>query len=157
MNQLPLVSGATFCESVLVEDKGIYSIIRMLDTITVTPASPDNIAGRAAPTVVGHPLVQAMLFVGLKSGDLRGKRTILLRLRSPSNEIKPLGDPVPVLFEGGEAGVALRVQVNLAVEEYGLYWAEVLSDNDLVVRVPLRLRRAEESRTSPPQLAEPHR
>jgi hypothetical protein len=157
MNQgLPLVAGATFCESILVEEKGMYSIIRMLDTITVTPASPDT-PGRAAPALTGQPLVQAMLFVGLKSGDVRGKRTITLQLRSPSNEIKPIGDPVPVLFDGAESGVVLRVQVNLAVEEYGLYWAEVLSDNDLVVRVPLRLRQGEESRTrsSRPQLTEP--
>jgi hypothetical protein len=135
---VPLVVAATFCESVLEDKSGQFSIIRMLDTVAI----PTLV--QAPDTIPVKPLFQVMLFVGLKSGDVRGKRTITLRLRTPSNELKALGDPVPMLFEGGEHGTVLRVALNLGIEEYGLYWAEILVDNELVGKAPLKLRQVEE-------------
>jgi hypothetical protein len=154
---MPYVSAATFCEAVIAEEsRGMYSLIRLLDTITVSIATASQAdATRPVGVTAGVPVVQVWLFVGMKSGDVKGKRTIRLRLRSPSNQLKPLADPIPVVFEGGEHGAVLRVQVTLAVEEYGLYWAEVLCNDELLVKVPLRVRRDERSarpaESSPPE------
>jgi len=138
----PYVAVASFCEHALQEQDGVYSIIRVIDTVTV----------KIPPGVTtAKPIIRYPLFIMLRAGDVRGKRTVRIQLRTPSNEIKGMLNPVPVVFTGEEQGVVLRVDVTYGVEEYGVFWAEVLVEEDVVARVPLRLRSAQESELPSPQ------
>lgn len=142
----PYVAVATFCEKSLQERDGVHSIIRVIDTVTVV--LPQGVTASRDVTV--KPVVSYPLFIMLRAGDVRGKRTVSVRLRTPSNEIKNVIDPLPVVFTGDEQAAVIRIDATFSVEEYGLFWAEVLVENDVLVRVPLRLRAKQESEPPSP-------
>ena len=131
----PYVAVATFCDRVLEEQDGVSTVVRVIDTVTVD----------APPALPGRPVVRLPLFILLRSGGLRGRRTVSLRLKSPSNEIKPISDPITLLFAGEEHGTTIKVDFAMGVEEFGLYWVEVFLEDELLTRVPLRLRSKRES------------
>jgi len=131
----PYVAAALICEKVLREETGVASLIRIVDVFTVPPQPqlpPD--------TKSGLPLTA---FVALKSGSVTGKHPVFLRLHLPSGETKS----VPELteeFRGDEHGVSYVFQIVLEVKEYGLYWFDVVWDDQTVLtRIPFRLRQAE--------------
>lgn len=120
---------ATFCEKVLREGDGVSSIIRMIDRFNVQGPSEEM-----------QPIVlQFMVYIGFKSGFLRGKQKISLRPKSPKGMDMPAMD-IPVLFEGDDdRGPAIAFQVNWPVEEEGLFWWDLYLNDELITRMPLRV------------------
>ena len=68
-------------------------------------------------------------------------------LREPNAAPKKFAE-TSVIFTGEERGVTLRTDLVLGVEEYGLYWVDVLVNGEKATSVPLRLQRAEEGTQS---------
>lgn len=138
----PDVAVATFCDRVLEEQDGVSTVVRIVDTVTVD----------APPSFSGKVVVRLPLFILLRSGGVQGRRMVTLRLRSPSNEIRPISDPITLVFRGQEHGTSIKVDLAMGVEELGLYWVEVFVDNDLLTKVPLRIRSRREADTASPML-----
>ncbi len=128
----PYLVAALLCEKVLQEKNEVVSLIRIVDRFMVTVSalgSPENM-----PTIP----INLTAFVSLKSGGARGRYTIKWRAETPSG-IKEPEQLFPVLFEGEDRGVNLILNLNMVVDQEGLYWFDVLLEDQLLTRIPLRI------------------
>lgn len=124
----PYVQVAAFCQTVLTENTGAISILRITDRIGVAGPTPEM-----TPTPI-----QITLIVILKAGFVRGQFKVSVQPSSPSGQqMTPL--EVPALFEGEERGVQLLMPMAFVVQEQGLYWFEVAVEGDVLTRIPLRV------------------
>lgn len=130
----PYLAAALLCEKVLQEKDGVLSAIRIVDRIVHTAQSAN------APEVMPSVKVDLKLLLLFKSGPAQGNRNVLIKLIQPSGRIQ---QPVslPIFLEGGDGdrGANLIVEVQFPALEDGLYWFEILINDDLVTRVPLRI------------------
>jgi hypothetical protein len=85
-----------------------------------------------------NPQLPFTLMIALKSGSARGSYTIQVRMEKPSAEQVPLLE-APVFFEGEERGANLIVQTALVPDGPGLYWFDVLFEQERITRIPLRV------------------
>jgi hypothetical protein len=123
------ISLAVFCEKVLTEADGAISLIRIFDRYSVQAPSPQNPAANIPLNVV----------VMLRSGMFRGPATLKFLPNSPSGQILSTLE-FPILFEGDdERGSAVMLNMGFAPPEAGLYWFDILLDDDMVTRIPLRV------------------
>ncbi|MGH2732190.1 MAG: DUF6941 family protein [Actinomycetota bacterium] len=131
--QGPHVAMAVICERVLQEQDGVLSIIRVIDRIIHSRSGPD------VPTEMPPVEFNLTILVTLKSGAARGRRTIKIRPETPAG-VQLQENELPILFEGEERGTNLIINVGLKAEYEGLYWFDVLlDDNTLLTRIPLRI------------------
>ncbi len=77
-------------------------------------------------------------FISFKSGSARGRHTVKLRIETPSG-LKLPEQLLPVLFEGEDRGVNLMLGINIVVDQEGVYWFDVLLEDVLLTRIPLRI------------------
>lgn len=133
-NKGPYLTAAVICEKILQEKDETISVIRMVDRFNVTVnalGSPENLP--PIPINLG-------LLISLKSGEARGRYTVKLRIVSPSG-LQTLPDQLlPVLFEGGEdRGANLILNLNMVIDQEGVYWFGIFLEETLLTRVPLRV------------------
>lgn len=128
----PHVQVATFCEKVLQEQDGVLSIIRAVDRIILSAPA----AGAPAELPEGG-VVPATLVVCLKADDAHGRHPITVRGQQPSGVYLP-DQTFDATFERDERGVNLVLNMGLPAME-GLYWFDVLVNDALLTRVPLRV------------------
>jgi len=120
---------AVFCEKVLREADGVFSLIRIIDRFNTVGATPE----------MSPQVLRFFLVVSFKSGFMRGKQTISLRPKSPTGQDLPAME-FPVLFEGDDdRGTAIAFELNWAVNEEGLFWWDLYLNQELVTRMPLRV------------------
>jgi hypothetical protein len=126
----PFVQIATICQAPLLEaNTQSLSLIRITDRVPV-----QGVTDEMRP----QPLQQFALVVILKSGEMKGKYHLKIIPETPSGKrLQPFVNTV--LFEGDERGVAIVMPVPLVAEEEGLYWFDVLIEDDLLTRIPLRV------------------
>ena len=127
----PYLSVAVLCERVLQEQDGVPSIIRIVDRLIVSP-------GANAPEKMPPITVTTTAFLSFKAGTAQGQLTAKLTIESPSGNESVLGT-FPLLFEGNDRGVNLVFNLNLQIQEQGLYWIGVYLEEELKTRVPLRI------------------
>ena len=126
-NRGPHIQAALICERVLQEQDGVSTAVRIIDRVFF--GVPEG----------GTPTPQPVtMMVGLKSGDARGSFKVEIRLEKPSGEQSPFLPPAAVLLEGEERGVNLVANILFEPEMEGLYWFDVLFENERITRVPLR-------------------
>lgn len=131
----PYVATAVFCERAIQERDGVLSLIRMIDKITNALAGPSPAVPNEMPPVP----VNLTLVVVLKPGGARGRYTVKVRPEAPSGQRLPEVE-APVSFSGApDAGANLLFNVNMIATEEGLYWFDVLLDEQLLTRTPLRI------------------
>jgi hypothetical protein len=128
----PYLAAAFFCERVLQEQDGVLSAIRVVDRFIQRAQGP------SAPEDMPVFSVALTAFLSFKSGAARGRSTIHLRQESPSGVRGPELS-LPVLFEGEDRGANLVLDINFQADQEGLYWFDVLLDDLLVTRMPLRV------------------
>ena len=129
----PHLSVAVLCERVLEEKDGVLSLIRIVDRITNAATGPD------APDEMPPAPINLTAVLSFKSGKARGSYTVKLRPEDPSGTQLPALD-MPIHFEGeGDRGSNLVVNFNFVAEMAGLYWIDVLFEDDLITRMPLRV------------------
>jgi len=132
----PYVTLATICEKVLQEADGVISLIRTVDRIVVTATVRGQ--GDSPPAELPQGLLQPTLVVALRAGDAIGRHPVSIRVEQPTGVSLP-PQTFDVNFEGGVAGgVNLILQMQIEALE-GLYWFDVLVNDDLLTRVPLRV------------------
>jgi len=127
----PYVAMAVFCEKALQEKDGVFSIIRVIDRLTV------NASGLDAPRHMPPGQMNFPLVISLKSGFAKGKFNLKVVPNSPS--LKKLGESsIDLLLEGDDRGVNVVLNVQLIAQEEGLYWFDVILEEQLLTRIPFR-------------------
>ena len=125
----PFVQVACICQAPLQETNGLFSIIRIIDRLPLQ-----------GPTDEMQPQLLNMLsiVVILKSGEMSGKYTLRVIPQTPSGQRLPPMQ-MPALFERDERGVILCVPLGLVATEEGLYWFDVMIEQEVLTRIPLRV------------------
>ena len=136
----PFVQVACACEKVLREHDNVPSLIRVIDTYTLDQPK--------VPPPGFKPTLALVLFVALKSGDVVGEYEIGLRLTKPDGAMNPVGKR-SARFGGGESGVNIQVGFELESPTSGLYWFDVLWGDEVLTRIPLRLKLRTPADSSP--------
>lgn len=132
-SQGPFLAAAFLCETVLQEQDGRNSVIRILDRVTRTVVGPEP------PEAMEPFWYQLTLYLSFKSGSARGPMMLEVRLQKPSG-----GSPNPYAqelnFEGDdERGINVNGNLNIQFETPGLYWFDVYLDAQRVTRIPPRV------------------
>jgi hypothetical protein len=127
----PLLAAAVFCDKVLEEmSDGAMSAIRIVDTVTVTIPHGHDPEERIP--------ISLNALIAFKSGDVKGERTLRLRMRMPTGKRKVVMEK-PITFLGGESGTNCRVRADFRIKKEGLYWIDVLVDRTRFTSMPLRI------------------
>jgi hypothetical protein len=124
----PWVQIAAFCNIALQDTSGALSVIRIFDRYTVVGTTQEM-----SPTNI-----QMTLVIIFKSGAMVGSYTIGVKPITPTGLAMQVME-FPALFEGHERGVQVVLPMGMLVQEQGLYWFDVLVDNQLFTRIPLRV------------------
>lgn len=128
----PYLLAAFLCEKVLQEKDETISIIRIVDRVTLTV--PASISPETLPPIS----LNLSAFISLKSGNARGRYSIKWRTETPSGIALP-EQLLPALFEGEDRGVNLILALNIIVDQEGVYWFNMLLEDQLLTRIPLRV------------------
>jgi hypothetical protein len=127
-NTKPLVQVACICEKVLQDKDNVLSAIRIVDSFTVREPLPSSSAQFESG-------VDVTVLLALKSGDLVGDYEILVQLRYPSGRTKDVPS-FPMSFKGGPSGSTLTAQLRVEVKEYGLYYFDVIWQDEVLTSIP---------------------
>jgi hypothetical protein len=128
----PYLQAACLCDRVLQEQDGVVTPVRLVDRVTI-PRIP---AGGIPPGAVS----QLSLLIALKSGGVTGAHTVTIR-HPPALQAPGEISPIPVVLQGAENGVNLigLFQWIPRPTDEGLHWIDVLFDDRLLTRMPLRI------------------
>jgi uncharacterized protein DUF6941 len=137
----PYLAAAVFCDSVLKGDDGVMSAVRIVDRVTVTiPAdSPPDV-----PSDEKMLLCNIQGLVSFKKGYAGIKHDLKLVMNSPSGKTDIMQHRIEFI-DVAHGGHNLRVNLQMAVSEGGLFWMDVYLDGKLMTRMPLLIavKRAE--------------
>jgi hypothetical protein len=126
----PILLATLFCESVLEEANRTLSVIRIMDRVTVQiPADfPEG----------AKPLVHISGLIALRSGDFIGDAILEIFMNTPSGtrqRVQEFRLPLP----GGHQGMNLKMDIKLGLESEGIYWFDVLVNQEHRSRMPLEV------------------
>jgi hypothetical protein len=123
----PWVQVAAFCQNAIIEaNTGSVSVIKITDSV--------GVAGMATE-MIPQPLQLTMVII-LKSDEMRGQYHVKIRCTSPLGQVT-FGQEILFVFEGGARGVQTVVPTALIATEPGVYWFDVMIEEDVLTRVPL--------------------
>ena len=128
----PFVQAALLCDLALEDKQGVLSAIRIVDRFFL-PSTDTTGMGQGTPRAL-----RTWLVVALKAGEAKGRHVVKLAVESPSGNRSPLPD-ADVLFEGPDRGVNLVMNLQLGIQEEGLYWIDIFLGEDRLTRIPLRV------------------
>ena len=130
---IPDLQSSVICDDVRQEQNGKFILIGLFDAI-------------AAPQM---PLRYPRLFAVTRWCSGSGNYTQQTRILCPDlSTVLIQGKEIPVQLSDSEASATnVEVFVNVTFEKEGTYWIEILLDNDIKIRYPLRVRLAQQ-RTS---------
>ncbi len=132
----PYVTAALLCEKVLQEKDETLTLVRVADRIQY------RIQGQGLPEGI-RPAVNIQGLVSLKSGPVTGDHRIRIVTERPNGDRKE-AVAFPVKFLGKDQGQNLILNLTLGVDQDGLYWFDVMFDEELVTRIPLMVIPLEE-------------
>ena len=139
---LPYVQTAVFCEQILDQTEGVVSAIRIFDRLNLL-SQPEPPPGTPPGA---QPVVMVKILLMLKSGPVRGRRTIRIVYEAPKGQSDELHRG-PAEFQGKENGVVIHGPVAIPMHGEGLYWCNIFVDDVQITRMPLRVAYA----AAPPQ------
>jgi hypothetical protein len=142
----PFLNMAVFCEKVLQEKDGVLSAIRIVDRFTHSTSFD------GAPDIMPPFNIGVSIVIGFKSGDTKGKWELKVKPFAPSGQ-ELVGFTGPVFFTGEEQGATVVIQYGLMAKEEGVYWFDIMLNEKLFTRMPLRIiyeKTLVTSTTSPP-------
>lgn len=123
----PYITAAFMCEKVLQERDGSLSIVRIADRLQYrVEGLPPGV--KPAITVNG--------LVSIKSGMVTGDHTLTIIAERPSGK-RVSAYELPVTLKGRDHGTNIILNMNLGIDEDGLWWFDVLFDGELLTRMPL--------------------
>jgi len=140
----PYLQIACFCEKVIEDKRGVLSIIGIIDTLT------SEATGTEAPEEMPPVTRQLHLVLALKSGTARGRYQIKITPELPSGLCL---DPVILTahMEGGERGTNIIANMPFTFSLEGLYWFIIHLNNELLTKMPFRVKYSRSIVGRPPQ------
>jgi hypothetical protein len=123
----PYITAALLCEKVLQEKDESVTLMRIIDKLQ------DRVEG--LPMGV-HPAVAIQGFLSLKSGSVTGEHTVKVVVERPNGDRKEVFE-YPTNFLGKDQGQSIILQMGLGITLDGLYWFDVLFDEEVLTRIPL--------------------
>jgi len=133
------VTAALLCEKVLQEKDEALTIMRIADKLQYKLQG----IGTSLPEGI-KPIVSIEGVVSLKSGPVVGDHTIKVILERPNGDRKDVFT-YPATFLGKDHGQNIILRMGLGIEMDGLYWFDILFDEELLTRIPLMVTPAPES------------
>jgi len=125
----PYVQVAAICQSPIQETNGLFSVFRIMDRVPIQGFTDE---------MQPQPLHMFTMVVILKAGEMSGKYTIKIVPVTPSGkQLPPLS--VTALFERDERGFIYCAPLGLIAEEEGLYWFDIMLEQEVLTRIPLRV------------------
>lgn len=125
----PYVTAALLCERILHEKDESLTVVRIADRIQY------QMQGQGLPEGV-KPLVTIQGLVSVKSGPVTGDHKIRIIAEKPNGDRKESA-VFPVKFLGKDQGQNLILNMHVGVDQDGLYWFDVMFDDELLTRIPL--------------------
>jgi hypothetical protein len=129
----PFIQAACFCETVLQDTTGTFSLIRIVDTIEQSASGPNP------PEHMPPISFRLKLVIMLKSGEARGRWDLKIIPQLPTGETK-----TPLLFtvhlEGDEKGHNVILDFAFTLEHEGLHYFNIFLDQDKLTAIPLRVK-----------------
>lgn len=104
------------------------SAIRLVDRVTFLLDDEGSVM---------NPLYPVTFVVALKADQARGSHTLKIRKEKPSGEQEPVLE-APVFLEGEERGANIILNAAFQPDQPGLYWYDILFNEERLTRVPLR-------------------
>lgn len=88
--------------------------------------------------------------MSLKSGPVTGEHRVTIVSEKPSGNRKEVYS-LPVKLLGKDHGQNIILKIGLGIEEDGLYWFDVLFDEELLTRIPLMVIPTQEQTPQEPK------
>lgn len=132
--KLPYVTAALLCEKVLLEKDESVSVIRIADKLQYRVEIPKNLPRELMKDV--RPMVNVQGLVSVKSGDVTGDHKITVVCQRPDGDRKTVFEQIFSL-QGQDHGQNIILNMGIGVKDDGIYWFDVLFDNELLTRTPL--------------------
>lgn len=131
---LPYVTAALLCEKVLIEKNESISIVRIADKIQYRVDIPKTLPQDLMKDV--RPMVNVEGLVSIKSGDVTGDHKISVVAERPDGDRKTVFEKV-FDFQGKDHGQNIILNMGIGIKDDGIYWFDVLFDDEVLTRVPL--------------------
>lgn len=129
----PYLLAAALCQRAQQDQYGALNIINVLEQLYVSADDPN------APEIMPTFRFQANLIIALASGTLIGERTLTVVPVEPAGErLEPVSQVVE--FKGEDHRVTMISNLSMDITQEGVYWFDVLLDDQPVTRIPLRIR-----------------
>lgn len=129
----PYVQAALLCDRVLFEKDDTLSVVRVIDRWTIVSTGP------GASTEFTPTSIAATLLIILKAGEALGSMSMKVRIEKPSGEQLAPEQFSSAPFGAAHQGFNLAMQVNLQVDQAGVWWFDVFCNDALLTRVPLEV------------------
>jgi hypothetical protein len=131
----PYVTAALLCERVLQEKDGSLTLVRIAEKLQYRL----DMFGPDMPKSV-KPMIPIQGLISIKSGPVTGDHVIKISVEKPGS--KPGSErkdafTQPVTLLGGDQGQNIILNIGLGVESDGLYWLDVIFDEEVLTRIPL--------------------
>lgn len=133
----PWVQMALFCEKVIRDERGVLTLVSIIDQIIVR-AIGHNPPDEMPAFVPEQPL---FLVIGLKSGSARGRSTLRIDREDPRG-LTETGPSQSVHFATDFGGHQHVIELRVPFELEGTYWFNVLINDHLMTRIPLVVKYA---------------
>jgi len=125
----PYVTAALLCEKVLQEKDESISLVRIADKLQYRFEGPGVPPGL-------KPAIALQGFVSLKSGPVVGPHRVSVVIERPAGDRKEALS-YEMNFLGEDQGQNIILNLSLGIEQDGLYWFDLLFDEELLTRIPL--------------------
>jgi len=126
---LPEVQAALVCDNVIQAQDGKHTVVSIYDTLTVRSPTETMLPG----------IAEFVVFVGLKAGDARGRRTVKILGMNPDGN-KEFEHQSDITFGKNPSGHMITMRARLFVSKAGLYWFHIIVDGQQLTRIPLLIR-----------------
>jgi hypothetical protein len=123
----PYVTAALICERIIQEKDESLSLVRIADRIQY------RVEGVPAGL---KPMIGVQGLVSLKSGLVTGEHVIEIVSEKPDGNRKTVYT-LPVKFLGKDHGANVILNISLGIDQDGLYWFDVIFDEEVLTRIPL--------------------
>jgi hypothetical protein len=132
----PHLTAALLCERTISEADGVLTLIRVVDRVTVMASGTD-------PPEAMPPFVHNLQMVAiLKPDQAKGRYTLKFFMENPAGQRQQIGEQ-DVNLVPGNTGPNLIVNLQLGLDQEGVYWIDVVlggphgQPDELMTRTPL--------------------
>jgi hypothetical protein len=130
------LNAALICEQVLEDKEGTVSVVRIADRLTI------DVVGQLPASDEPVIRVPSTLFLVFRRETAKpSDHRVRLTVTSPSGVESTVGESTLKIGEGLGQGTDLVLRFEFPVSRLGLYWVNVIADDQLLARVPIEVVR----------------